>query len=68
MYPKIPEDFGTALSAVAKALEINPGYLDRPDCPYGNALKAALKALRGAGAPITPIFAGDVGDVDVIER
>jgi hypothetical protein len=68
MYPKIPDEFGTALSAVAKALELNPGYLDRPDCPYSPALKGALRALRGSGGQVEPIFNENVADVDVIER
>lgn len=68
MYPKIPDEFATALSAVAKALELNPGYLDRSDCPYSLPLRSALVALRGAGAPVAAIFGENLADSDVIER
>jgi len=68
MYPKIPDEFATALSAVAKAVELNPGYLDRPDCPYGTALKNALNGLRGAGTQVEAIFNENTEDLDVIER
>jgi hypothetical protein len=68
MYPSISDALATSLTVVAKGLEADLGYLDKPTCPYGPALKAALRSFRGGSGPAVDIFAQNVGELDVIER
>lgn len=59
-YPTIRDEIVVALNAIAQNLVQDPGYLDHPECPYGDPLKNFFRSrLETRSGPVIDIFAGE---------
>lgn len=74
MYANIPEELVTALTVIGRGLELDPNYLSKPECPYTEPLRAALRSIFVAGTKhtvsVVNVFEGveDIEQYDIIEK
>lgn len=66
-YPTVREETILSLNVVVQALERDPTYLDNPDCPYSDTIKAFFRTKAAVSEAPIDLFA-DEEDLVVIDQ
>ncbi len=67
-YPNIREETILTMDIVTKSLDKDPNYLDHPDCPYTDVIKAFFRRQTGGNSlEVVDIFEGK-DEVEVIDQ
>lgn len=51
VFPNLPQTLGFSFEAIRQQMEVDPGFLTDPACPYPDQLKAFLRKLVGSNRP-----------------